>query len=163
MRYTWDDRVEIPEEAVGGGVPELAEGEIPTYVEHIEPIARRTCLSCHREGKKNNNYLMGTYEEMINSGDNAPNMIAGDLGSNLIRMLHREDIEAGGPMPPSSPLKPEWVDIWERWVLAGMPETPEDLPTPTAEAAEEGLGTPAAEVTTEATPAGVEATAEPSQ
>ncbi|MGD8620602.1 MAG: c-type cytochrome [Anaerolineales bacterium] len=163
MRYTWDDRVEIPEEAVGGGVPELAEGEIPTYVEHIEPIARRTCLSCHREGKKNNNYLMGTYEEMINSGDNAPNMIAGDLGSNLIRMLHREDIDAGGPMPPSSPLKPEWVDIWERWVLAGMPETPEDLPTPTAEAAEEGLGTPAAEVTTEATPAGVEATAEPSQ
>lgn len=144
MRYTWDDRVEIPEEAIGGGVPELAEGQVPTYVEHIEPITRRTCLSCHREGKENGNYLMGTYDEILNTGDYAPNLIAGDLGSNLIRMLHREEIEAGGPMPPSSPLKPEWIDIWERWVLAGMPETPEDIPTPT----------PAAE-------GEVEATAEP--
>ena len=162
MRYTWDDRVDIPEEAVGGGVPELAEGQIPTYVEHIEPITRRTCLSCHREGKKNNNYLMGTYEEILNSGDNAPNLIAGDLGSNLIRMLHREDIDAGGPMPPSNPLKPEWIDMWERWVLAGMPETPEDLPTPTPDAAESTAETEAEQGTPEATTeATAEATAEP--
>ena len=58
MRYTWDDRVEVPEEALAAGaVPELAPGEIPTHVVHIEPIVRRTCLSCHREGKKNNNYF----------------------------------------------------------------------------------------------------------
>lgn len=128
MRYTWDDRVEIPEEAAAAGaVPELGPDEIPVYSVHVESIIRRTCLSCHRPGKENGNYLMGTYEEMLKTGDNAPNLIAGDLDSNLIRMIHREEIEAGGPMPPSKPLKDEWIDVLERWVLAGMPETPEDL------------------------------------
>jgi mono/diheme cytochrome c family protein len=130
MRFTWDDRVEIPEDALAAGaVPELGLDEIPTYVVHIEPIVRRTCLSCHRPGKENNNYLMGTYEEMINSGDNAPNLKEA-LESNLIRMLHREEIDAGGAMPPSKPLREDWIEIFERWVLAGMPETPADLPAP---------------------------------
>ena len=135
IRYTWDDRVEMPEEAVGGGVPTLGPDEIPSYVVHIEPIVRRTCISCHRPGRENQNYLMRTYEEILSTGDNTPNVIAGDLGSNLIRMLHREEIEAGGPMPPTRALKPEWIEIWERWVLAGMPENPvEPTPTPALEA-----------------------------
>ena len=97
IRYTWDDRVEIPEEAAAAGaVPELGPDQIPTYDVHIEPIVRRTCVSCHRPGKTNNNYLMQTYDEIINSGDNAPNLIAGDLGSNLIRMIHREEIDGSG-------------------------------------------------------------------
>jgi mono/diheme cytochrome c family protein len=138
IRYTWDDRVEIPEEATTGGVPELGPEDTPVYTIHVEPIVRRTCVSCHRPGKKNNNYLMQTYEEVIETGDNAPNLIAGDLDSNLIRMLHREEIDAGGPMPPTKALKAEWIDIFERWVLAGMPESPEDLPesTPSAEKTE---------------------------
>ena len=131
MRYTWDDRVEIPEEALAAGaVPELGPDEIPTYQVHIEPIVRRTCLSCHRPGKENGNYFMGTYEEILNSGDNAPNLKDG-LESHLIRMLYREEIEdVGGAMPPSKPLREDWIEIFERWVLADMPETPADLPTP---------------------------------
>lgn len=150
MRYTWDDRVEIPQEAAAAGaVPELGPDEIPTYDVHISAIIRRTCISCHRPGKKNNNYLMQDYDEVINTGDNAPNLIAGDLNSNLILMIHREEIEAGGPMPPTRELKAEWVDAFERWVLAGMPETVDDLPveeTATPEAVEaptaEGTATP---------------------
>jgi mono/diheme cytochrome c family protein len=150
MRYTWDDRVEIPEEAVAAGaVPELGPDQIPTYDEYIAPIVRRTCVSCHRPGKTNNNYLMQTYDEMITSGDNAPNLIADDLNCNLIRMIHREDIDAGGPMPPTKALKPEWVDIFERWVLAGMPESAEDLsviptvaPEPSVEATLETESSP---------------------
>lgn len=132
MRYTWDDRVEIPEEAAGGGVPALGPDEIPSYVVHIEAIIRRTCISCHRPGRENNEYFMQTLDEVLNSGDNAPNIIAGDLQSNLILMLHREEIDAGGPMPPTRALRPEWIEIWERWVLAGMPEEPVE-PTPTPE------------------------------
>jgi mono/diheme cytochrome c family protein len=148
MRYTWDDRVEIPEEAAAAGaVPELGPDEIPVYDVHIEPIVRRTCVSCHRPGKKNNNYFMQSYDEVINSGDNAPNLIAGDLESNLIRMIYREEIDAGGPMPPTKELKAEWIDAFERWVLAGMPATAEDLPsTPTSPAE------PTADQTLEAEP-----------
>ena len=79
---------------------------------------------------------MRDYNEVLTTGDNAPNFIAGDLNSNAILMLHRQEIDAGGPMPPTRALKEEWVDVFERWVLAGMPETPEDLPTPTPAATE---------------------------
>lgn len=137
MRYTWDDRVELPADALAAfAIPALAEGEIPSYSVHIEPLVRRSCISCHRPGKVNNNYLMRDLNEILTTGDHAPNLVAGDLGSNLIRMLHREEIEAGGPMPPTRELKPEWIAIWEAWVLAGMPEFPmtptpgANLPTP---------------------------------
>lgn len=127
MRYTWDDRVELPEEAAAAGaIPTLGPDEVPSYVVHIEPIIKRYCLSCHRPGKKNNNYLMRDYEETMNSGDNAPNIIPGDLNNNLILMIERQEIEAGGPMPPTRALKPELIDIFKRWVLAGAPNTAEE-------------------------------------
>lgn len=126
MRYTWDDRMELPAEAAGPAIPALGPDEVPSYEVHIQPIIKRYCISCHRPGKKNNNYFMATYDEVMKSGDQAPNVIPGDLGSNLIRMINREEIEAGGPMPPTKPLPPELVDIFTRWVQAGAPNTAAD-------------------------------------
>jgi mono/diheme cytochrome c family protein len=127
MRYTWDDRAELPAEAVAASaIPVLGPDEVPSYDMHIQPIVKRYCISCHREGKTNNNYWMTSYDEMINTGDNAPNLVAGDMLCNTIRMLNREEIEAGGPMPPTKALKPELLDIFVRWIMAGMPETAED-------------------------------------
>jgi mono/diheme cytochrome c family protein len=125
MRYTWDDRAVLPPEVLQANtMPTLAEGEAPSYEVHISAIVRRYCVSCHREGKKNNNYWMSTYEEIINSGDHAPNLITGDLNCNTIQMLNRvEGLEAGNPMPPTRALSPELIAIWQAWVLAGMPNT----------------------------------------
>ena len=145
---SWDDRIVVEEEAVT--IPELAEGEIPDYETHVYPIFRRRCISCHREGKAKNNYIMTDYESMMTSGDHAPNVIGGDLSSNLIRMINREEIEAGGPMPPTRPLKPEWIDIITRWVEAGaLPARPE--PTSEMEATEIITGTPSITSTVEPT------------
>jgi mono/diheme cytochrome c family protein len=142
MRYTWDSRAEIPEDAAAAGaIPTLAEGEIPSYEVHIQPIAKRYCISCHRPGKENNNYLMQSYAEIIETGDNAPNVIAGDLGSNIIVTLYHESIldaagnELIGPMPPTKQIKPEYIFIFEQWVLAGMPETADEAAARQAEAA----------------------------
>ena len=110
MRYTWDDRAELPKGALQtGAIPTLGPGEIPNYETHIQPIIKRYCASCHRAGKTNNNYLMGSYEEIMTSGDHSPNIRPGDLSSNMMRMLHREEIDAGRPMPPALTLKPELV------------------------------------------------------
>ena len=128
MRYTWDDRVEIPQEvAAANAIPTLAEGEIPSYEVHISAIQRRYCVSCHREGKKNNNNFLDTYENTINSGDHAPNLIAGDLLCNTMQMLNRvEGLEAGNPMPPTRALPAELVAIYQAWIMAGMPNTAAD-------------------------------------
>ena len=142
MRYTWDDRAELPAEvAQANTIPALAPDQIPSYAEHIQPIFKRYCISCHRTGKKNNNYLMGVYMEVMTSGDHAPNIIPGNLESNAILMLERQEIEAGGPMPPTKALKPELIDIIKRWIAAGAPETPEDaaaLAAPATTAIPEG-------------------------
>ena len=126
MRYTWDDRSEIPADvAAASAIPALGADEVPSYDVHIAPLVKRYCVSCHRSGKKNQNYLMGSYEEIMNSGDHKPNVIPGDLNSNLILMINRQEIEAGGAMPPTRALKPEVIDIFQRWVAAGAPQTAE--------------------------------------
>lgn len=126
MRYTWDDRAEVPAEAAAASaIPALGPDETPSYDVHIQPIFKRYCISCHRPGKENNNYLMGTFEEVMTSGDHTPNIVPGDLNSNLILMINRQEIEAGGPMPPTRALKPEIIDIITRWVAGGAPQTPE--------------------------------------
>jgi mono/diheme cytochrome c family protein len=132
MRYTWDDRVDIPEDAAAAGaVPEIKENEIPSYEVHISRIVQRYCISCHRPGKENNNYLMGTYQEILTTGDNqGSNLIAGDLDSYLIQTINGQSVFDPGTgeeliqqMPPTKLMKEDYIHLFETWVLNGMPET----------------------------------------
>jgi len=133
MRYSWDDRFEAPE--IPELFPPLTEGEVPSYDVHIAPIVKRYCISCHRAGKENNNYLMTTYEEMWTTGDNVDhNIIAGDMNSYFLQVIQETPImdpanpneELIGVMPPSRALKPDIVDVFIRWIMNGLPETAED-------------------------------------
>lgn len=135
MRYMWDDRFEIPAEALKPLFPPLADGEVPSYDVHIAPIVKRYCVSCHRAGKTNNNFLMTTYEEIITTGDNVDNnLIAGNPDSYLLQIIQghaimdpaKPDEELIGVMPPKSTLKPNVVDAFLRWIMNGMPLTAED-------------------------------------
>ncbi len=131
MRYTWDDRAELPADAASAGaIPAIAENEVPSYEVHISRIVQRYCISCHRPDKVNNNYLMGTYQEILTTGDNADyNLIAGDLNSYLIQTMNGENIfDENGEriiqqMPPTKLMKEEYIKLFENWVLNGMPET----------------------------------------
>ena len=134
MRYTWDDRAELPADAASAGaIPALAENEIPSYEVHISKIIQRYCFSCHRPEKENNNYLMGTYQEILTTGDNeASNLIDGDLTSYLTLSIRGEEIfDENGErivqqMPPTKLMKDEYISFFETWVLNGMPETAAD-------------------------------------
>jgi mono/diheme cytochrome c family protein len=147
MRYMWDDRFEIPAEALKPLFPPLAAGEVPSYDVHLQPIVKRYCLSCHRAGKTNNNYLMTSYEEILTTGDNVQNnIIAGDANSYLLQVLQGTSIpDPEDPnqimintMPPSRALKANVIDVFVRWVMNGMPRTAEEAailsvtPTPAA-------------------------------
>ncbi len=164
MRYSWDDRVEMPKEAAAAGaIPEVKEGGVANYDDHIAPLIKRYCVSCHRAGKTNNNYLMGSYQEVLTSGDHTPNFIKGDLQSNSIRMLHRETIDAGQPMPPTKALAEDYIKLFENWVMNGMPEKASDAPAGAAPqvAATSAAGTPAESAPTQAVPAAANPSATP--
>jgi mono/diheme cytochrome c family protein len=135
LRYTWDDRAEIPEDAAAASaIPSLMENEVPSYEVHISRIAQRYCISCHRPGKENNNYLMQSYQEMLSTGDNeANNLIAGDLNSYLILTINGENVldpdtgeEIIQQMPPTKSMKDEYINHYEIWVQNGMPESAAD-------------------------------------
>lgn len=139
MRYMWDDRFEKP--VLKPLYPALAAGEIPSYDVHIAPIVKRYCISCHRQGKNNLNYWMDTYENVLKTGDDAPNVIAGDANSPLLLVIQGTPIpDPGDPtqqlvgvMPPNKALKAEFIDVFKRWIMAGMPQTAVEavsLPTP---------------------------------
>ena len=143
MRYAWDDRFEMP--PIKPLFPALAEGEVPSYDVHIAPIVKRYCISCHRPGKDNNNYLMTTYDEILTTGDNAPLITAGDPDSILLKVIQGQEIKDPQTgevtirtMPLNSQLKPDVVDVWVRWVMNGMPQTADEAaalyvpPTPEA-------------------------------
>ncbi len=133
MRYAWDDRYEMPE--IKPLYPPLAEGEVPSYEVHIAPIAKRYCVSCHREGKDNNDFLMTSYDEILNTGENVEfNLIPGENyeESYLLQTIQQNPIldengeEIIGVMPPKSVLKPDVVEVWKLWIQNYMPETAED-------------------------------------
>jgi hypothetical protein len=133
MRYTWDDRFEAP--PMKPLFPALAEGEVPSYEVPIQPIVQRYCISCHRSGKDNNDYLMTSYQEIISTGEHKDkNVIAGDPNGYLIQVIQGTPIrdpndptqEIIGVMPPKGHLKPDAIEAFIRWILNGMPETAED-------------------------------------
>ncbi len=137
MRYLWDDRFEPPQ--LKPLFPPLAEGEVPSYDVHIQPIVKRYCISCHREGKDNNNFWMTSYEEILTTGDNAANnIIAGDENSYMLQVIQenaimdpeKPDEELIGVMPPTSVLKPNVVDALKRWIMNGMPQTAAEAAAP---------------------------------
>jgi mono/diheme cytochrome c family protein len=130
MRYSWDDRFDLP--PIKPLFPALAEGEVPSYDVHIAPIVKRYCISCHREGKDNNNFLMTTYDEILNSGDNAPLIIAGDEASIFLKVIQEQEIKDDtgeviiGVMPPKKVLDANIVDVFLRWIMNGMPRTAQE-------------------------------------
>ena len=140
MRYMWDDRFEKP--VLKPLYPALAAGQIPSYDEHIAPIVKRYCISCHRQGKENNEYWMDSYDHILNTGDNAPSLKKGDANSQLLVVIQGTPIPDPanpatnliGKMPPNKSLKADIIDVFTRWIMAGMPQTAADaaaLPTPT--------------------------------
>ena len=133
IRYMWDDRFEAPE--IKPLFPPLAESEVPSYDVHIQPIVKRYCISCHRAGKDNNDFLMTSYDEILTTGDNVEhNVVAGDENSYLLQVIQQHAImnpdnpgeEMIGVMPPTKALKPDVVDAFTRWIMNGMPQTAED-------------------------------------
>jgi hypothetical protein len=146
MRYMWDDRFELPAEALKPLFPPLAEGEVPSYDVHIQPIVKRYCISCHRPGKDNNDFLMTSFNEILSTGENVSHdVVAGDETSYLLQVIQGTPIpdpknpneEMIGVMPPKGHLKPDAIDVFIRWIMNGMPKTAGDAEklfvAPTAE------------------------------
>jgi mono/diheme cytochrome c family protein len=136
IRYNWDDRFEKP--VLKPLYPPLAANEIPSYDVHIAPILQRYCVSCHRAGKENNSYWLDSYDHVLKTGDDAPNVVAGDPNSPMLVVIQGTPIpnpddpakNLVNKMPPNKALSPEIISVLRRWVIGGMPQTAADAAAP---------------------------------
>ena len=138
MRYTWDDRAVKPAGAAEiGAIPALKPGEVPSYDVYIAPLVKRYCVSCHQKGLQNDNFLMTSDDEILHTGDSAPVVVAGDKDSVLLQLIAGHtltDPKTGltiRSMPPTKLLDQQYIDMFMRWVMAGMPKTAADAATAT--------------------------------
>lgn len=110
---------------VGGVAATLAEdkaGEAKvTFDDHVKPILREHCTTCHSESDKESDLALDSYAATLTGGSSGEILDAGNSsGSRLIALV----THAEGPfMPPDQdPIPAEQIKILTTWIDQGMPE-----------------------------------------
>jgi hypothetical protein len=89
---------------------------------HIGAIFQARCVMCHSEAAAERGLRLDSYAGAIAGSENGPVLIPGDPSSSeLIRRL----TGASRPRMPflSYPLTSGEIDLIERWIAAGLPES----------------------------------------
>lgn len=92
-----------------------------TYQDHVQPIFRAHCASCHNPEDKNSDLDVMTYSGLMAGGASGQVVAGGDPGSSRLFKLvsHAEEPK----MPPDSPKIPDAeVAIVEAWIAGGLLE-----------------------------------------
>ena len=92
-----------------------------TYDEHVRPILREHCFSCHSADKQESGLALDTYQKTMTGGSSGEIVIAGDLASSRLWALasHKEEPK----MPPrQDKLASAKLDLLSKWIEQGAPE-----------------------------------------
>ncbi len=92
-----------------------------TFDEHIKPIMREHCTSCHNANDKKSGLALDNYAAAMSGGSGGESLVAGDLESSRLWALssHSEQPK----MPPNQDKMPDAkLALIKRWIEQGMPE-----------------------------------------
>jgi mono/diheme cytochrome c family protein len=92
-----------------------------TYEDHIKPIFREHCSSCHNNNAKKGGLSLESYQATMAGGSSGEVLVAGDLDSSRLYALtaHKEQ----PTMPPmQDKIAQAKIDLLKTWVEQGMPE-----------------------------------------
>jgi mono/diheme cytochrome c family protein len=92
-----------------------------TYDQHVRPILREHCFSCHSADKQESGLQLDTYQKTMAGGSGGEIVLAGDLGSSRLWALvsHAEEPK----MPPrQDKLAAAKLDLISKWIEQGAPE-----------------------------------------
>ncbi len=107
-------------------VPMVVRSEDPpvqkvTFDDHVKPIFREHCMSCHNAGDKNSGLAVDTYAAILEGGSSGKAVIEGNAdGSRLYQLMAHK---AQPKMPPERDRLPDpLLDTVRKWIEQGMPE-----------------------------------------
>ena len=92
-----------------------------TYDEHVKPILREHCFSCHGADMQKGGLALDTYQKTMTGGSSGEVVLAGDLGSSRLWALvsHMEQPK----MPPMQDKLPDAkLALISKWIEGGAPE-----------------------------------------
>src|SRR3990172_400818 len=89
---------------------------VVSFSRDVLPILKKSCTACHGTL---GGWDANSYKSVMESGDNAPVIIARNPQASLLvqKLLGIQTI--GGPMPPGKLLTQKEIDLIESWVAAG--------------------------------------------
>lgn len=89
-----------------------------SFSRDVMPILESRCASCHGT---DGGWDAATYDSVINSGDNGPVVIPGDVENSLLAQKLQGTQEEGDKMPPVLNLSSKKIQVILDWIAAGAP------------------------------------------
>ncbi len=103
------------------GTVGLAEDKI-NFEDHVKPILREKCLTCHNTNKKSSDLDLSSYSSLMQGGASGAAVQPGDSGASYMYSLMSHQSEPFMP-PNADKLPDETLDIVRKWIEGGAPET----------------------------------------
>ncbi len=103
-----------------GAEPAKASAKL-TYDDHLLPLLREKCVSCHNPDKKSGSLQLHTYARLMAGSSGSAVVRPGDPDSSALYLVtsHKETPY----MPPESPMLPkENIELIRQWILDGALE-----------------------------------------
>jgi mono/diheme cytochrome c family protein len=111
-------------EGDSGAEPEATEEPAPpeiSFAANIVPILEYYCIDCHGN---DGGWNAETYDSLMESGDNGPVVIPGNVEGSLLAQKIQDIHEEGDrmPPPPIPALNDELLQLILDWIAAGAPD-----------------------------------------
>lgn len=97
------------------------------FQEHVLPIFREHCVSCHNPQKESSGLALDSYARVIQGGSGGEVVFAGDTESSRLWALVNHDDEP--KMPPNQDKLPEAkLTVLKQWIMEGLLERADSAP-----------------------------------
>ena len=102
---------------VQGQAPALSTGI--DFNEDIQPILQKHCVACHTEDDVNGEFLMDTWDLLIQGGEHGPAITPGEPNSSRMFLMMSGQLEPRMPPEESSTLTDPEVELVRNWIEQG--------------------------------------------
>ncbi|MEC9093494.1 MAG: c-type cytochrome domain-containing protein [Planctomycetota bacterium] len=97
-------------------------GEKVTYEDHVKPVFREHCFSCHNQNKKEGDLDLTNYTSLMQGGGSGEVIEPGEVGDSYLFALVNHDDEPA--MPPEQPkISDAKLAVISKWIELGALET----------------------------------------
>ena len=97
----------------------MGEDKPPTYEDHVLPVFREKCCSCHNADRKAGGLDLTSYQQMMAGGNSGEVVVAGDPDDSYLWLVASHEVEP--VMPPDADRIPDaMLKVIKEWIVSGI-------------------------------------------